>query len=383
MRKAFDLRPLEFGDILSRSFALYVAHFSLFAGLFLLFVFVPSALLQLGEYFFLPVPKPSSSSRTIEDPAKAFASIFVFLLEIVLALAFAGSGVYYLVSRVYLGAKTTIREAFSAVGSHFGQLLGSGLIVLVAVGVLVAICVVPAVIGLSDQNRSNGAGTFAIAMLLGMGIAPLLLWLTGRYGLVFCAVMLEDMGPEEALPRSAELTRGYTWRLIGLCTVMALCLCLLQTPAWILEGFLSGKSREWRLVGDLVGAAWTALILPVMVIPSVIYYFDLRCRKEGFDLAVLAATFGVDPNFIARLQATGRYSYDIPAYMPKGWDPKKQPSIVMPQMPQPQYAPYPPPGYPGMAGYPPPGYPPQGYPPPGYPPQGYPGQPMRGPGRPW
>lgn len=358
MRKAFDLRPLEFGDILSRSFALYVAHFSLFAGLFLLFVFVPSALIQLGEYLFLAPPKPSNSSRVIDDPARALFSVFLFLFQIVLALAFAGSGVYFLVSRVYLGAQTTIREAIKAVGSHFGHLVATGLIVLVAVGALVAVGVVPWVIGLSDNTRSSG-NAIGIGLLLCMAVTPVLLWICSRYGLVFCTVMLEDMGPEDAFSRSAALTSGFGWRLLGLCLVMLLCFLLLYVPVWIVEGLVANKSREWRLAGDLAGSAWAALVLPVMVIPSVIYYFDLRCRKEGFDLAVLAATFGVDPNFIARLQATGRYSYDIPAYTPKGWDPKKDPAIVMPAMPQPQYAPYPQPGYPQPY---PPQYPPQ-YPP--------------------
>ncbi len=335
MRKAFDLRPLDFGDILSRSFSLYMTHFSLFAGLFLLFVFVPAALIQTGEYLFLPVPKASTSGRMFDDPAKAFIGVFIWLLEVVLAAAIAGGGIYFLVSRVYMGAKTNIREAIRAIGAHFGQLLGTGLIVLVAVGALSAIFVVPFIVGVTEANSREGAKMISISVLLGMVVSPLLVWLFSRYGLVFCAVMLEDQGADEAFSRSAELTKGYAWRLIGLCTVMLLCYWLLQIPAWTLSAVFAKSTRQWQLVGALIGSAWTALMLPLIVIPSVIYYFDLRCRKEGFDLAVLAATFGVDPNFIARLQATGRYSYDIPAYTPKGWDPNKQPAAVIPQMPMP------------------------------------------------
>ena len=344
MRKAFDLRPLDFGDILSRSFSLYITHFSMFAGLFLLFVFVPAALIQAGEYLFLPAPKASTSGRMIEDPAKAFIGVFIWLLEVVLAMAIAGGGIYFLVSRVYMGAKTNIREAIRAIGGHFGQLLGTGLIVLVAVGALSAIFVVPFVVGATDTNTRDAFKTVTVAIMLGMVVSPLLLWLFSRYGLVFCAVMLEDLGADEAFSRSAELTKGYAWRLIGLCTVMLLCYWLLQIPAGVVSAAFAKSSRQWQLVGALIGSAWTSLMLPLIVIPSVIYYFDLRCRKEGFDLAVLAATFGVDPNFIARLQATGRYSYDIPAYVPKGWDPKKQPAAIIPQVPvQPAY---PQPGYP-------------------------------------
>ncbi|CAG0934195.1 hypothetical protein PLCT1_02625 [Planctomycetaceae bacterium] len=344
MRKAFDLRPLDFGDILSRSFSLYITHFSMFAGLFLLFVFVPAALIQIGEYLFLPVPKANTSGRLIEDPAKAFIGVFVWLLEVVLAAAIAGGGIYFLVSRVYMGAKTNIREAIRAIGAHFGQLLATGLIVLVAVGALSAIFVVPFIVGATERSSRDGAGTVALSFLLAMGVVPLLLWLFSRYGLVFCAVMLEDQGADEAFSRSAELTKGYAWRLIGLCTVMLLCYWLLQIPTGVISAAFAKSTRQWQLVGALIGSAWTSLMLPLIVIPSVIYYFDLRCRKEGFDLAVLAATFGVDPNFIARLQATGRYSYDIPAYVPKGWDAKKQPAAVIPQMPvQPAY---PQPSYP-------------------------------------
>lgn len=342
MRKAFDLRPLEFGDILSRSFALYVAYFPLFAGMFLLLVFVPSALFALGDFLFIPPAKAASSSRAaIDDAPRAFLSVFLFVFQVVLALALAGSGVYYLVSRVYLGAKTSLREAFSALGAHFGALLATGLIVLIALCVLVAVVVIPAITALSSTKASDIGSGIALSFLLAMVVGPLGLWLCARYGLVFCVVMLEDLGADEAFSRSAELVRGYYWRLIGLVMVMALCLFVLVLPTGVVDEIVAGKSREWQLVGELVSSAWTALVLPVFVIPSVIFYFDMRCRKEGFDLAVLAAMFGVDPNFVARLKASGRFSYDIPGYVPKGWDPSKAPPLVMPAMPAPGYAPAP------------------------------------------
>jgi hypothetical protein len=203
---------------------------------------------------------------------------------------------------------------------------------------------VPFIAGTTEFKTKEDVKLVLFAVFASMAVVPLLLWLFSRYGLVFCAVMLEDMGADEAFSRSAQLTKGYAWRLIGLCAVMLLCYWLLQIPAGVVNAAFAKSSRQWQLVGALIGSAWTSLMLPLIVIPSVIYYFDLRCRKEGFDLAVLAATFGVDPNFIARLQATGRYSYDIPAYTPKGWDPAKQPAVVIPQMPQ-QPA-YPQPGYP-------------------------------------
>src|SRR5262245_53368889 len=152
MRKAFDLRPLDFGDILSRSFSLYVTHFSLFAGLFLLFVFVPAALIQTGEYLLLSVSMASISVRMFDDAAKVFILVFFWLLEVVLPFAIAGGGIYFLVSRVYMGAKTNIREALRAIGQHFGNLIGTGLIMLLAVAALSAICIVPFIIGVTNQN---------------------------------------------------------------------------------------------------------------------------------------------------------------------------------------------------------------------------------------
>ena len=41
MRKAYDLRPLDFGDILGRSFSLFTSHFTRFVLLFAFLYLLP------------------------------------------------------------------------------------------------------------------------------------------------------------------------------------------------------------------------------------------------------------------------------------------------------------------------------------------------------
>jgi len=347
MRKAFDLRPLEFGDILSRSFALYVANFTLFASLFLIFVFVPTALLELGKFAFSTPAKVNSKF----DGSAAFINVGTWLLQTVLSWALAGGGIYYLVSRVYLGAKTTIGEALRAIIRQSGALLATGVIVLVVCAILIGLVAVPFVMFMTDYKPA----ALGWAVLLCMAVVPVALFLYGRYGLVFSVVMLEDMNADEAFSRSARLTSGYTWRLIGIFVVMYLCFWLVSLPGLVLQSAMSGGNPGVQLAGALISAAWSALVAPVLAIPPVIYYFDLRCRKEGFDLSVLAATFGVDPNFMATLQAQGRYSYDIPGYLPKGWDAGRAAQSVVAM--QQQAVPQPQPGNPfAFQGYAPGGY---------------------------
>lgn len=240
------------------------------------------------------------------------------IFQLVLAWALAGSGVYFLVSRLYLGSETSIRQALSAVAAHFAALLSSGVIVLGVLGLLVGAVLVPLLISIEGGGK-EGAG---VAFLMSMAVVPALPLLYGRFGLVFCCVMLEDLRPDEALMRSWRLSANYGGRLVGIAFVMLLLFAMLRIPGEVCASALSGYGRSYEFAGSMLSLAWQALVAPVLVIPPAIFYFDLRCRKEGFDLAVLAASFGVDPNFLAQLQAQGRNSYNIPGYVPRGWDPQ-------------------------------------------------------------
>ena len=112
--------------------------------------------------------------------------------------------------------------------------------------------------------------------------------------LSFPSLVLEPgSSPTGALSRSWSLTRGSRWRMFGLLVTMAL---LLYVPlvglgavaAVVLPGGLLGVAPG-MLTLAVVGVV-QILLYPLFYCVLTVAYYDLRVRKEGFDLEVLAST---------------------------------------------------------------------------------------------
>lgn len=172
------------------------------------------------------------------------------------------------------------------------------------------------------------------------------------------ALVLEELGPFAALARSWRLTRGHFWRMLGITLLTALIVGfaagMLGLPFQILEiirtvAFWEGQqiamlSLGLIFLGTVIAAALTA---PFDSSVAVLQYLDLRIRREGYDVTLIAASGG---------DLAGVSSAAPPTYAPR----VNQPN---PQQPNPQQ------GYPayGQPMAPPAQQPGQQPPPPGGP----------------
>jgi hypothetical protein len=96
------------------------------------------------------------------------------------------------------------------------------------------------------------------------------------------AVMVEELGPIQAMARSVTLVRPRFWPVMGIGIISGLLASLLgnilATPftfAALAIGF------RWGWILAAIGG-----ILPAL---ATLVYFDLRIRNEGFDLQMIAA----------------------------------------------------------------------------------------------
>jgi hypothetical protein len=114
--------------------------------------------------------------------------------------------------------------------------------------------------------------------------------------LAFPTLVLEPgRSPTSALSRSWSLTRGSRWRMLGL---VATLLILLYVPivaigamaALVLPSGNAGGSLNPGLVALAVVGVMQMLLYPLLYCVLTVAYYDLRVRKEGFDLEVLAST---------------------------------------------------------------------------------------------
>lgn len=263
-----DLRPLSLGEILDRTFSLYRKNFLLFAGI----TAIPQLLvlaLRLAQTLFM-APLPARARVPVEQlqagssgglMAVGLGGLLIALIVYWVVYVFAQGGTVFAVSELYLGRSTGIG---AALGQVRGQLL-------------------------------NLLGVTALNFLAVMG-ATILLIIPGIYvacRLVTCvpAALLEDVGPRNSLERSFSLTKDYAGRsfvIYVLYFVLEYAAAFLFTLPFALAIALSAKNPEavriWLALSHLGEFVAGVLVSPVFTIATAVFYYDLRVRKEAFDL---------------------------------------------------------------------------------------------------
>jgi hypothetical protein len=174
----------------------------------------------------------------------------------------SSAAVVLLVSETYLGRDADVGAALRTVFSRFGSIFGAAVIqgVIVFIGML--LLVVPGFIFL--------AWTFAMQAV----------------------VVLEHTSAGESFSRSRELARGNVGRILGtlLLTYLVFFIIVIALGAGVgmVVGVAGGNGVAARVIGDVI----SSLLFPMVAVVTTLLYYDLRIRKEGFDLEVMAQELG-------------------------------------------------------------------------------------------
>ncbi|MCA8911692.1 MAG: hypothetical protein KDB82_08295 [Planctomycetes bacterium] len=328
MRKAFDLRPLDFNDVVGRSFSLFMANFVGYLRWMLIMWLLPMLVVAVLFYFALePFDWAGSTMRpqpSLLEPNHY--SVYVWLLHlasVVFAFTTGASGIYYMTSRIYVGDNPSLNSVMRAVYSRFTHVAGTGFVHVMALVAITVGCIAPPVMmGKAD----SAGGAVLLGLLLWGGFIPIILWYNSTYGLNTVSVMLDDAESMETYGRSAYLTKRFRMRYAGIIFVSVLLVGapgvpgLLSIPGIVAQNLLVDDAGT-PLLGVVVGLMWDALLLPLFFIPPVVYYFDMRCRKESYDLAVMARNFGIAEGEMQRFRFNPHMGY-----VPKGWkgDPNRR-----------------------------------------------------------
>ncbi|HUA97528.1 MAG TPA: hypothetical protein VMA34_04325 [Terracidiphilus sp.] len=157
-----------------------------------------------------------------------------------------------------------------------------------------------------------GFGAFAaIVGLVAYGI-----WMLLRLSLAFAASVVEGIGIGPSLRRGAELStgsRGRIFLLYLLGTVLNYLIMIAVTvPLSIVLAFIPGVNspQHAQTMGAVVlvavygtGFAAQALTKPVYAIALVLFYYDQRIRKEGFDIEWMMQRAGLEAPTPAAVEA--------------------------------------------------------------------------------
>ena len=189
------------------------------------------------------------------------------------------------VKDLYLGRSTSIIESLRHTRGEIGPIIGVGLL-------------------------SGLVVVFGLFLLVFPGI-----FIACRLFVSVPVMLTESRGVRDSMSRSWDLTQGAAGRsfvifLLYIVIVFALALLLVSpfTALAIFAGFKNPEMmRFWTFLADLGNRVSSTLVSPFLLIASAVFYFDLRVRKEGFDLQ-----FMMDPE---SERTTGSSSSGIPSIL--------------------------------------------------------------------
>ncbi len=240
----YQLRPLSFGEVLDGALVLLRRHFGLVLGIAIVCEGIPTA---MDVYIDL-------TGGASQNPG---LSLLDRLLTLVGSVLVTGATVR-VVSEAYLGQSPLFGDAMRFAGSRFGAILGANIM----------------------------SGILTVLALLALVIPGIVV--ACGYSVAAEAAALESGSSSDALRRSWELTKGFRWKALGL-GVVSICLILVVfVGVGVLGGILGGVMGGLDVVLAVIGACVSMLIYPVISCVFTVFYYDLRVRKEGFDLEMLS-----------------------------------------------------------------------------------------------
>ena len=274
------LRPLAMGEILDHSFGLFR---QLFVPLVVVQVITSSLPLLLNLY-----AAASGSTNTV-------ASLGTYLVAFVLG-SLASAATAYIISENYLGrplgAGDALRRAVPRIGDVMLLSLGVGFVVVLAALPSLLVIGAGSAFAVLSGTGGGGAGVGGGALLVLVGLALLAIPFAVFSGLSIAtpALVLEDIRAGRAMSRSWQLTKGFRLRIVGLLFVVMVIVLIPMFALGIIGGmFGSGESRTTTVLFTAIIGVVSLIVTPLLYCVLTLLYYDLRVRKEGYDLEVMAS----------------------------------------------------------------------------------------------
>jgi len=296
--QAHDFEPMSIGGILDRTFRIYKDSFVRFVTIVAV-IQVPIALLTListsafrrgvpvrqqtyepserggrqGREYTVVEGRRARVSATRQDVAGPAAAIFGGLGLVVagilglLGQVLCSGALTKSVSESYLGNEITVGQAYSFILPKFLTLIWAGICVVLLVWLGLLLLVVPGII---------------------FG-----LW----YALTNPAIVVENLKASKGMSRSKALASGNLGKIFCVGFLVILLSMVLSMPATYVGAFLGSfvfpnNAMLMIFVNQFFSVVANILIVPIGATAYILLYYDLRIRKEGFDLQMLAESIG-------------------------------------------------------------------------------------------
>jgi hypothetical protein len=303
------LRPLSLGEILDRTATIYRKNFWLLAGISTVYAgsVMLLGLVQIGI-------KAALGSNLVV--ANLFVSLFG-LIELPVILIMAGlciAAINRSVAWIHLSQPATIRGAYGSVWPKLGRYIWLMFLVGLRIYwpmivIFIPVIILAAIAGVSA--RGSGGSTAALAMIgvlslvtivLSIGAAVYMVWQALRLALSVPCCVVEDLNAVDSMNRSIQLTEGSRGRIF----VLGLLVAVIQmglTFIGMIPFFVFGWTEAMKHNGQFsigilimqqaISFLITSFVTPIYSTGFMLFYYDQRIRKEGFDIEWMMQAAGL------------------------------------------------------------------------------------------
>ena len=264
--------PMTTGALLDRAFRLYTGNFALMLGIAAT-AYVPFYLIMLAiqSRFGANFPSRDATLSTL-----LFQLVFMILWASI-AFPIASGATTYAISERYLGNDVTIGAALRRGLSHFWPL-----------------------------SIAQITATIRVVFGFFLLVIPGILWMLS-YSLVVPVILVEGQKALPSLRRSSDLIKGFRGKAFCILLVVNLLQVVLAGGVGVIAGMLfNTETGAGSMLSSALNNLLSIFLTPLGIVAAILLYYDMRIRKEGFDLEMLSRAIATEPRPLVAAPTSSR-----------------------------------------------------------------------------
>jgi len=243
------MKPRDLGDIVGETFKIYRRNF---LRLIAIVAIIEVILGILGYLLTLPAIAITGANASL---APFVLIIIILVVCSIVGYAMMEGALIHAVSEHSLGQTINIGRAYGFAWRRLGAMIGAEIL----------------------------AGLALLGMAITIVGIPFAIYFGVRWAFIWQTALVEGVSPRAALSRSSDLVKGNWWRVVGIMFVVGI---IAGAISWVL-GLILGLIP---VVGEIIG---TILITPIFITAATLLYYDLRVRREGYNLEKMTSELGI------------------------------------------------------------------------------------------
>lgn len=171
--------------------------------------------------------------------------------------------------------------------------------VALAIGFMLVAGIMVAAVARIVPGSAAAVGAVIVGILSFLGVGAALLGAYARVFAVPMVIVLEGTTVSEAFARSMALTQGSVWRVMRVFLLVFIIIAAVFALVLASTVLALSHSPRFMTISSVVTSTINIFAYPLYTVFITLLYYDLRIRRDGFDLEVMAKELTAGPPAVA------------------------------------------------------------------------------------